>query len=909
MSKKLFLVDGSALYYRSYFAFSRNPLINSKGENTSATFGFLNVLLKLIELEHPDYLAIVFDTKAPTFRHKIYEEYKATREKMPEEMAAQYPRLIETLKAANFPILEKEGYEADDIIGTLAKKFGKEGVDVYILSGDKDMAQLVNGHVFLYNLPKAQAEPEILDRAKIKEKFKVEPEQIIDWLALMGDKSDNIPGIPKVGEKTAAGLLNEFGSLEEIYKRIDKVDKAWLREKLLQYKEQTQLAKKLATIETNVPIDVRLEDLKFRMWDIEKVGPILKELEFRTLYNRMAAMSRGELNPFALKKHDRNNVHYVLIESEEQLDSLINKLEKAERFVFDLETSSLDFLDAEIAGIALSWNAKEAYYIAVKHQGGGLTTDLVLEKLRPIFENSRYLKIGQNMKYDALIMEQNGLPVKGMHFDTMIASYLLNPANQHGLDKLSEEYLSYEMIHIEEIIGKKGKKQKVMTNLPAQFVYEYACEDADITFRLYEILKDELQEHGMADLFYNLEMPVMYVLMRMEQRGVKVDRDLLKQLSDQLAQKIAELEKSIFEKAGEAFNLNSPQQLGVILFDKLQIHKELGLRKPSRTKTGQYSTSEKTLERYLAHPVVSAIMEYRKLVKLKNTYIDALPKLIHPKTGKIHTSYNQTVTATGRLSSSNPNLQNIPIRTDLGKEIRKAFIPSKENYLILSADYSQIELRIMAHLSGDETMIENFKKNKDIHAATAALIFNIPVQEVTPEHRRKAKEINFGIIYGMTPYGLASRLGISKEEAQEFIADYFATYPKVGEFMQKMIAFARKHHYVETMMHRRRYLPEILNSNQNIREFAERTAINTPIQGSAADLIKKAMIDVQNYIESQAVPAGMLLQVHDELVFEVESSVAEEFALKVKDLMEHAADLRVPLVVDWGLGKNWLEAH
>ncbi len=501
------------------------------------------------------------------------------------------------------------------------------------------------------------------------------------------------------------------------------------------------------------------------------------------------------------------------------------------------------------------------------------------------------------------------MPVKGMHFDTMIASYLLNPANQHGLDRLSEEYLNYEMIHIEEIIGKKGKKQKVMTDLSAEFVYEYACEDADITYRLYKILKEELKNRGMAELFYDLEMPVMYVLMRMEQHGVKVDEALLKQLSDQLANKIAELQKSIFEKAGEEFNLNSPQQLGVILFDKLQIHKELGVRKPSRTKTGQYSTSEKTLERYVAHPVVASIMEYRKLVKLKNTYIDALPKLIHPKTGKIHTSYNQTVTATGRLSSSNPNLQNIPIRTDLGKEIRRAFIPSKENYLILSADYSQIELRIMAHLSGDETMIENFKKNKDIHAATAALIFNIPVEEVTPDHRRKAKEINFGIIYGMTPYGLASRLGISKEEAQEFIADYFATYPKVGEFMQKMIAFARKHHYVETMMHRRRYLPEILNSNQNIREFAERTAINTPIQGSAADLIKKAMIDVQRYIEDHKIPASMLLQVHDELVFEVDKTVAQSFALKIKDLMEHAAELRVPLVVDWGLGNNWLEAH
>ena len=906
MNKKLFLIDGSALYYRSYFAFSRNPLINSKGENTSATFGFLNVLLKLIETEHPEYMAIVFDTKEPTFRHKIYEEYKATREKMPEEMAAQFPRLVETLKAANFPILEKEGYEADDIIGTLAKKFGKEGVDVFIVSGDKDMAQLVNGHVFLYNMPK-KGEPEILDREKVKQKYKVLPEQIIDWLALMGDKSDNIPGVPNVGEVKAAKLLNSYGNIEGIFEHIDEI-KGELQKNLLEYKDQILLARRLTTIDTDVPVDVSLEDLKFRIWDMDKVGPILKELEFRTIYNRMAAISRGE-NGEALKKHDRSKVNYFLVDSPEKLDDLIGKIKQQKQFVFDLETSSLNFLDAEIAGISFCWETGNASYIAVKHQAGGLTRDVVLEKLRSVFADTSVRKIGQNIKYDALIMEQHGIPVKNMYFDTMIASYLLNPANQHGLDKLAEEYLNYEMIHIEEIIGKKGKKQKKMTDLPAEFVYEYACEDSDITFRLFEILKNELKKHNMDRLFYELEMPLTYVLMRMEQNGVKIDEGLLKELSNHLEEKIKALENSVFEKAGETFNLNSPQQLGAILFDKLEIHKELGLRKPPRTKTGQYSTSEKTLERYLAHPVVAAIMEFRKLIKLKNTYIDALPKLIHPKTGKIHTSYNQTVTATGRLSSSNPNLQNIPIRTDLGKEIRRAFIPSKDDYVILSADYSQIELRIMAHLSGDPTMIENFKKNKDIHAATAALIFNIPVEEVTDDHRRKAKEINFGIIYGMSPYGLASRLGITNEEAQEFIADYFATYPKVGEFMRKMIDFAREHGYVETMMGRRRYLPEIRNANRNIREFAERTAINTPIQGSAADLIKKAMIEVQRYIEEEKVPANMLLQVHDELVFEVQKQQSERFAMKVKEIMENAQKLSVPLVVDWGIGRNWLEAH
>ncbi len=908
MSKKLFLIDGSAMYYRSYFAFSRNPLINSKGENTSATFGFLNSLVKLIDLEHPEYLAIVFDTKEPTFRHKIFEEYKATREKMPEEMAAQYPRLIETLKAANFNLLEKEGYEADDIIGTLARRFGKNDVQVFVVSGDKDMAQLVNDHVFLYNLPKKQEEPEILGKEEVLKKYGIRPDQIIDWLALMGDKSDNIPGIPKVGEKTAARLLEQFGSIENLYANLDQVSKEALRKKLSEFKDQTQLSRKLTTIDTNVPIDVSLENLKFQMWDMERLGPVLQQLEFRTLARRMEAMSKGVPGATEFEKHDRTRVQYRLISQPDELDEIVKKLKQQKRFVFDLETSSLDFLDAEIAGIALCWNPGEASYISVQHESGGLTKERVLEKLRSVFEDPSVLKIGQNIKYDAMIMEQHGIAVKGLHFDTMIASYLVNPTGAHNLDRLAEQYLNYQMIHIEQLIG-KGKKQKKMTDLPAEFVFEYACEDADITFRLYEIFKDLLKQHNMDRLFYDLEMPLVHVLMRMEQQGVAVDEALLKKLSSYLQGKIEELETSIYKVAGERFNLNSPQQLGVILFDKLEIHKELGTRKPSRTKTGQYSTSEKTLERYQQHPVVASIMEYRKLVKLKNTYLDALPRLIHPRTGRIHTSYNQTVTATGRLSSSNPNLQNIPIRTELGKEIRRAFIPSRQDYLILSADYSQIELRIMAHLSEDPTMIENFKKNLDIHAATASLIFHIPVEEVTPDHRRKAKEINFGIIYGMSEYGLASRLGITTDEAKEFIADYFATYPKIGEFMQRMIAEARKKGYVQTMLGRRRYLPEIRNQNRQIREFAERTAINTPIQGSAADLIKKAMIEVQTYIERNNIPARMLLQVHDELVFEVKESEAEKFAEKVRTIMDNAMKLKVPLVVDWGLGPNWLEAH
>ncbi|WP_456441416.1 DNA polymerase I [Caldithrix abyssi] len=908
MSKKLFLIDGSAMYYRSYFAFSRNPLINSKGENTSATFGFLNSLLKIIDREHPEYLAIVFDTKEPTFRHKIYEQYKATREKMPDEMAAQFPRLVETLKAANFTLLEKDGYEADDIIGTLAARFASDEVDVYIVSGDKDMAQLVNGHVFLYNLKK-QDEPEILDRQKIVEKYGVQPEQIVDWLALMGDKSDNIPGVPKVGEVTAAKLLQQFGSIENLYKNIDAISREALKKNLLAARDQVQIARRLTTIDTNVPIDVKLKDLKFRMWDMETVGPILQELEFRGLANRMKAMSLGQEEAMELRKFNSKDVRYQLIESEEEFDRLLDTLKEQKEFVFDLETSSLDFLEAEIAGISFCWDAGKASYVALGHEPRGLDCKKTLEKLREVFADPQIRKIGQNIKYDAMIMERHGVPVKNLYFDTMIASYLINPTGQHNLDYLAERYLNYKMIPIEDLIGKKGRNQKKMTDLAAGLVYQYACEDADITYRIYQILKKDLKKHGMESLFYELEMPIVHVLMQMEMHGVMVDQKLLEELSDQLGRKIKAIEQKVYQAAGEEFNLNSPQQRGVILFDRREIQKELGMRKPSKTKTGQYSTSEKTLERYASHPMVADIMEYRKLIKLKNTYLDALPQLINPRTGKIHTSYNQTVTATGRLSSSNPNLQNIPIRTDLGREIRRAFIPSKDDYLILSADYSQIELRIMAHLSGDETMITNFKKNLDIHAATAALIFGISVEEVTPEHRRKAKEINFGIIYGMSEYGLANRLNISADEAKEFIADYFATYPKIGEFMQRMIAEAREKGYVETMLGRRRYLPEIRNPNRQIREFAERTAINTPIQGSAADLIKKAMITIQTFIENQNFPAQMLLQVHDELVFEVQKKRSDEFANKVKELMEGAMELRVPLVVECGVGPNWLEAH
>ena len=908
MSEKLFLIDGSALYYRSYFAFSANPLINSKGENTSATFGFLSSLIKLIEEEKPSYLAVIFDTREPTFRHNIYPEYKATREKMPEEMAVQFPRLVDTLRRLNFKILEKDGYEADDIIGTLAARFASFDLNVFIVSGDKDMAQLVNDHVLLYNLGKANKPPEIVDKKGVKAKLGVEPHQVIEWLALMGDSSDNIPGIPKIGEVTASKFLNNFGSIQQLYEKISELNDGIIKDNLLKCRQQAELSKQLATIDTNVPLELTLNDLQFRIWDLEPLEIVLNELEFRRLYSRMKslAQSAGTIDQFS--KHKDEDHQYMVVENWEQFEAFWKELKEQKLFCFDLETDSLTIQDAQIAGIAFSWYEHSGYYLPLKHPDVALDGKKVLDRLKTVFRDPSFKKIGQNIKFDAAILTNHGLEVKGIYFDTMIASYLINPSGQHNLDKLSEYYLNYEMIHIKELIG-SGKKQKLMTELPAREVGRYAVEDADITLRLYHTFKPKIKDLGMEDLFYTLEMPLVQVLMAMENHGVRLDVGLLQNLSSEISGEIEKLRNVIYEAAQEEFNLNSPPQLASVLFDKLEIHKSLNLKKPPKTKTGQYTTSEGILERYIHHPIVADIMNFRKLSKLQNTYLDALPKMVSEKTGRVHTSFNQTVTATGRLSSSNPNLQNIPIRTELGREIRKAFIPSRPDYRIVSADYSQIELRVMAHLSGDETMIEAFNKFMDIHTSTAALIFDIPVEEVTPDHRRKAKEINFGIIYGMSAYGLAARLNISNADAEEFIADYMATYPKVDAYMTKCKEIAREKGYVETMMHRRRYLPEIKSDNRQIREFAERTAINTPIQGSAADLIKKAMIEIHHYIQEKQLPAAMLLQVHDELVFEVQEKSRDHFKKDIVRMMENCVKLRVPIVVECGDGNNWLEAH
>jgi DNA polymerase-1 len=910
--QKFFLIDGSAIFYRSYFAFIRNPLINSKGENTSAAFGFLNTLFKLVEDEKPDYLSVVFDTKEPTFRHEIYEPYKATREKMPEEMAETFPRLLHVLNTLNLSVLEKAGFEADDLIATLSKKYGSDALHIYIISGDKDLAQLVSPHISIYVMGKSGGgQTEIYDREKIKEKYGVFPEQITDWLALMGDKSDNVPGIPGVGEKTACALIEQFQSLNNIYQYPEKIDRESLRQKIQENRDSAYLSKSLVVLDSDVPLENNLSDFVLKPWDKNALEVLLKDMEFNRLItraNQIHGLIGGDKQK-EVQAFSKNKTDYQLINNSVAFEGLLDEWKKQQLFVFDLETDSLDTFTAKIAGIAVCFKPGKAFYIAINHPDCQLNEQKVLAQVKPIFENPAVKKVAQNIKFDTMILRQHGIKVNPLYFDTMIASFLINSTSgQHNLDHLALEYLDYRMIPIEEIIG-SGKNQRKMTEMSVNEVSNYSCEDSDYTYRLMEIFAPNLRQLGLENLFYKIEMPLVDVLIEMEEQGVSLDVPFLKSLSAELEDKITDLEKSIIEQAGEPFNLNSPQQLGSILFDKMEIHKDIGMRKPKRTKTGQYSTSEQILERYHAHPLPKSLLEYRKLVKLKNTYVDALPDLIHAKTGRVHTSFNQTIASTGRLSSVNPNLQNIPIRTEIGRQMRKAFKPAEKNTLIMSADYSQIELRIMAHLSGDEQMCASFLKDLDIHTSTAALIFEVPLAEVTADQRRKAKEINFGIIYGMSKYGLSNRLEITVQEAETFIFEYFATYPRIQEFMRETIARANKDGFVLTMMGRRRYLPQIHSTNRQLREFAERTSINTPIQGSAADLIKIAMIDIYQAIHDLKLKSKMILQVHDELVFEVPVEEIPEMTKLVRQKMEKAVNLKVPIKVDIDTGVNWLESH
>jgi DNA polymerase-1 len=905
--ERLFLIDGSALFYRSHFAFIRNPLINSKGENTSAIFGFASTLLKILSDEKPDYIAAVFDTKEPTFRHIKYKEYKATRQKMPNEMVDQYPRIVELVETFEIPFLEKPGYEADDIIATIAKVAESKEIETYMVTGDKDFMQLLSPLIKMYVIRPGK-DQEILDLHVLKERYQLTPIQVIEYLALMGDSSDNVPGVPGVGEKTAKTLIQEFESLDNLYAKIDQISQKGLKQKLEEGKEKAYLSRELVTIDQQVPVEIDFGKMKMGKIDRQKVFDLFNELEFRSLIERASQFVEG--NGLPSSTIETTDQQYVLVSTNDQLTELIKNLNQSKFFVFDTETSGLNVFNSEIIGLSFCLKPFQAFYLPLNDEASEFTANKALDQLRSVFESDKIAKGGQNIKFDGLMLNQHSIHLKGIQFDTMIAHYLLQPGTrQHNLDYLAQHYLNYQMIPIERLIGEKGKNQKNMADIAVSQVYPYACEDADITFRLKEILEKQLRETNTFGLFETVEMPLVSVLLQMEKNGVKIDVSVLKEMSGEISQNLLEIEKDIYQMSGTEFNINSPQQLGKILFEQLEIHKQLGNRRPPKTSTGQFSTSEPILERFSSHSLVNKILEYRKLAKLKSTYVDTLPSLISQRTGRLHTSFNQTIAATGRLSSSDPNLQNIPIRTEIGRRIRQAFIPQDSQDWIMSADYSQIELRVMAHLSGDKGLKEAFERGEDIHATTAAAVFNVPLQEINPDQRRKAKEVNFGIIYGISQYGLASRLGISTDEAQEIIQNYFIRFPKVNEYMIQTIAFVQKHKYVTTIRNRRRYIPEIDSKNANVRQNAERMAINTTIQGSAADLIKLAMIDIQKNFEKGKLQTRMILQVHDELVFEVKSSEMERIKQLVKKEMEGAIKLDVPIKVDVGIGKNWLEAH
>ena len=913
-SPKLFLIDGSHLAYRAYYAFIRRRLINSKGENTSATFGFTQSLLKILSEEKPDYIAVVFDTPEPTFRHKEYPEYKATREKMPDEMSDQLPRIRQVIEKVGIPIIEVPGYEADDVMATLAKRAKEKGIKSYLVTGDKDFFQLVDDSIKIYRPQHMGDSVDIVNKDWLKRNWGLRPDQIVDYLAITGDKIDNIPGIKGLGEQSAKKLIQQYGNLENIFKAINELPKKQWKTAIETHGQDGILSKRLVTIDSSVPVDVQIEELKQKDGNPDEIINLFKDLEFKKLIDRY----------FSNKKKLEQN--YQIIDSPDKLEELVSQLKAAGNFVFDLETTNIDPLRSHVVGFSFAWEEGEAYYVPVaagekenastlgplfqwadvmaspKNQKE-LPLKLVIDRFKPILEDKTLKKCGQNIKYDMLALVRYNISVRGVDFDTMVASYLINPSShQHNLDSLSFEYFNYTKIPTSHLIG-KGKNQLTMREVDVKKVAFYACEDADMTLRLRNILKPRLKQAELYDLFKQVEIPLISVLMTMEKNGVALDTALLSRLSKNVGDQLRQLEEEIYDLAGEKFNINSPKQLRVILFEKLS------LPTSRRTKTG-YSTDVSVLEELAKiHPLPQKLLDYRGLAKLKSTYIDALPKLINPETGRVHTSYNQTVAATGRLSSSDPNLQNIPIRTELGREIRKAFIPGRKDHVILDADYSQIELRIMAHLSGDENLLRTFENDQDVHTATAALVFGVEPQEVTPDLRRRAKEINFGIMYGMGPFGLASRLGISTEEAQQFIINYFAKYPGVQNFIRETIEEARRKGYVTTLLNRRRYLPEIRSDNRRMREFAERTAVNTPIQGTAADLIKVAMIHIHNRLIKEELKSMMIMQVHDELVFEVPESEIERMKQLVREEMEGAIELTVPIKVDLGIGANWLEAH
>lgn len=920
-NKKLYLLDAYALIFRAYYAFIRAPRVNSKGLNTSAIFGFVNSLMDIIQRESPSHLAVVIDYPGPTFRNEMYAEYKANRESTPEDIKIAVPYIKQILKAMNIPLIEKEGFEADDVIGTIAKKAANSGYTTYMVTPDKDYAQLVDENIFMYKPKSRGNEIEILGVDEIKENFSVkEPIHVIDILSLWGDTADNIPGCPGVGEKRSKELISQYHTIENIYNNIDDF-KGKLKENLINFKDQVELARALVTIETNVPVEFNFEDFKLESPNLAELSPIFEELEFRTLINKLSgekniAPVQGSLFdignsadsvPEVLDVSFKTIVdvphQYYLIDNEMALASLAVEISMQSQFCFDIETTSLDVKIAKIVGIAFSWKEHEAYYVAFPNDENGVSAFLKI--LQPIFENQESLKIGQNLKYDISVLLNNGIYVAGPKFDTMIAHHLVQPGLKHNMDYLAEIYLNYKTVPIENLIGPKGKNQKSMASVDLDLVKEYAGEDADITFQLMNALSKELDENNLTTHFQNVEMPLMDVLIDMENCGVSINSDALAETAKELNEKLATIEQSIEEMAGISFNINSPKQVGDILFEHLKID-----AKAVKTKTGQYSTSEDVLQKIKdKHPIIPLILEQRGLTKLLSTYVLALPQLVDEKSGRIHTSYNQTVVVTGRLSSTNPNLQNIPIRDEEGRMIRKAFVPKSEDFIFLSADYSQIELRIMAHLSQDKHLIEAFNNGEDIHAATASKIFDVNISDVDSDMRRKAKTANFGIIYGISAFGLAERLDISRSEAKSIIDGYFENFPEVKIFMDNAINSARDKGYVETISGRRRYLPDINSRNAIVRGVAERNAINAPIQGTAADLIKIAMVEIFKEFEKRNLKSKMIMQVHDELNFEVETSEIDEVKNIVKTKMESAYKLSIPLSVDIGVGKNWLEAH
>ena len=932
--KTLFLLDAYALAYRAYYAFIKSPRINSKGVNTSAVFGFTNTLLEVLQKENPSHIGVVFDPHGPTFRHEMYHEYKANREAMPEDMRQAIPLIKQVIGALNIPVVQVDGYEADDIIGTLAHKAVAEGFTVYMMTPDKDYAQLVRDGVFVYKPGRSGGDIEIWDAAKVKEKFAVTPDHIIDLLGLMGDTSDNIPGCPGVGPKGAEKLITDFGSIEGIYEHIDEL-KGKQKENMVNFRSQIELSKVLATINTQAPVEFNAEEFRREEPDKTKLEALFATLEFRNMLARalnqasptVSQSAKSTANPqqgtlFNIDSTGQGSLFdldnppvmptldtikdvkpdYRIAQTADEQTALVAHLLECQEVSFDTETTSLEVHNAELVAMTFSTKEKSGWLVPVPENQADAQT--VVDRFKPFFSNENIGKIGQNLKYDILVLKNYGVEVRGRLFDTMVAHYLIQPEQRHNLDLLAESYLKYSTIKTEELIGRRGSAQTTMRNVEIGLLRDYACEDADIAFRLKPLLEAELRKSDMIDLFFNIETPLISVLADMEWTGVKIDTDALNAYAVELRAAIADVEQKIHTEAGMVFNISSPKQLGEILFERLKIGGA------AKTKTKQYSTAEDVLEKIAdKHPIVPMILEYRSLKKLLSTYAEALPQLVNAKTGRIHTSYNQTVTATGRLSSTNPNLQNIPVRDKMGQKVRMAFVPTNPEGCILAADYSQIELRLMAHLSQDAAMIDAFRANQDIHAATAARLFHESVENVTREQRRKAKSANFGIIYGISSFGLAQNTGIKVPEAKEIIDSYFANFPAVKRYMDESISRARETGYTETLCHRRRYLPDLQSVNSLVRSAAERNAINAPIQGTAADIIKIAMINVHRKMAEQGLKSKMVMQVHDELVFDVAPGETEALSQLVKTEMEAAISLSIPLTAEVGIGKNWLEAH